>query len=416
MGKQAIIMKKKRELFVLLTLVALLLTGCLGTDTTYQQKDLGDGKTLELNTQVPLAGKLYFTLNHDLYVLDASGPKQLTKGMEVVDPAISPDGKTLAFIIRYKNYSDLAIMPATGGKPKVLLTGKGEYIPNPNYPAPKSTHVWYAQPAWRDNTHLLFLSDLRKLQINPGQDAFMLDLMAFSIDINDSRLSQINAQTVDDYPDVVQHVTYSIAGDGGHRDLSVRPGHPGQIVFTSYKYDASRTHQVVQLFLQDADAIAHAPQGTYQPGIEEIQKDPAVALTPDQADLFNMQASFSPDGNTFVYIRKPNPTSNMELYTMPVAEDVTATPNDKATEQKALQPYSQSTMLLQSQYISQPIWSPDGKYIAYIGYENNIFNLYVLEVVKEGKTYKKNGDPIQVIKTDGQKVQLNADSRLIWTK
>ena len=113
----------------------------------------------------------------------------LTDGFDVRDPAISPDGKTVAFIIRYKNYADLAMMPATGGKMTVLRSGNGQFIHNPNSPmgAPISTAYWYAQPTWQDNKHLAFLSDWGKTYINPGVDNFMLDPQIFLVSLENPR-------------------------------------------------------------------------------------------------------------------------------------------------------------------------------------------------------------------------------------
>ncbi|GCE47675.1 WD40 repeat protein [Thermosporothrix hazakensis] len=403
----------------LLLLILLLLAGCQSPVRKSQSTTLGNGTSVDINNELKLPGKLYFTIGRDLYVLDSSGtPRRLTHDMDIRDPAVSPDGKMLAFVIRYKNYADLAIMPTSGGKPRVLLTGKGDFTPNPRYASAISTHTWFAQPTWRDNTHLVFLSDIRKLQINSGLDTFMLDLMAYSIDINNPQLSRINPQNVDDYPGVLQHVTYAVLGDGGQRDLIIRPNHPDQIVFTGYQYTQDQqSKQLIQLFTQNINAIAKAEPGTYQPGAPGVHRDPSVALTPAQADLMNIQPAFSPDGAFLTYVRKPDlATPGMELYVMPIAEDVITRPDDKATAQKALEPYNHSTLLLKADLISQPVWSPDSKYIAYIGYEDNTFNLYLLEVQKANDTYQRKGDPILLLKASDQQARLDADSRIAWVK
>lgn len=52
--------------------------------------------------------------------------------------------------------------------------------------------------------------------------------------------------------------------------------------------------------------------------------------------------TYSPDGNTLVYVRRVDAT-HMSLYSMPVANGVTgvANPNDPANLQKGLAPYRQ---------------------------------------------------------------------------
>ena len=98
---------------------------------------------------------------------------------------------------------------------------------------------------------------------------------------------------------------------------------PTEIVYTHYAYDtATRTQQVIQLFLEDANAIANHP-GVYHPGLPGY--DPGIAITDPKAQ--NIQPAFSPDGNSIVYVRRESPTQ-MGLYIMPVPEGVTSNPND----------------------------------------------------------------------------------------
>lgn len=393
----------------LLALLALSLQSCMGlggntNNNNFQSKSTGtNGNAIGISNQAVFKGKIYFTLNRNLYVLDGTrNLTQLTHGFDARDPAVSPDGKTLAFIVRYKNYSDLAIMPTTGGKITVLRSGIGGYFANPNsgIGAPYSTDLWYAQPTWQDNKHLTFLSDQGKSTISPGVDAFMLDPMIYSISLDNPR----------GQPQPVAYATY---GDGGNRDPSYRPGHPDQIVYTNFQYKPpDDTQQLIQIYLEDANAIANAP-GRYRPGINGIEVDPAVALTPAQADLANMNPAFSPHGDSLAYVRRQDAT-HMGLYVMSVPDGVTQTPNDPATEKKALAPYDQSSQILSGEYVSAPVWSPDGTQIAYIGYSNSVFNIWLANVKKDAKTgtYTMQGSPIQLTDAGGQ---LDADSHAFWT-
>src|SRR5690242_12278348 len=123
-------MKKYKFLqtLFLLLLVSLSLQSCLGIggnngntgnpDNFTQMKTGTNGSTIGINKtdQAVFKGKIYFTLDHNLYVLDGTRvPQQLTHGMTVLDPAISPDGKWIAFTVLYKNYSDLVYMSIKGG-------------------------------------------------------------------------------------------------------------------------------------------------------------------------------------------------------------------------------------------------------------------------------------------------------------
>src|SRR5207247_7120532 len=135
------------------------------------------------------------------------------------------------------------------------------------------------QPSWKsDSKTLLFLSDLAKPYTNPGVDAFMLDLQVFAISIDNPTVKP-------------QTVAVAIYGDGGNRDASFRPNHNDQVMYTKFQYDQTQTKQIVQIMLEDGNAITNHPY-QYHAG---TGPDPAVALTPSTPDLVNMQPIFSPD-------------------------------------------------------------------------------------------------------------------------
>ncbi|HEX4204058.1 MAG TPA: hypothetical protein VHZ51_07635 [Ktedonobacteraceae bacterium] len=390
-------------LFVLLTIT---LPTCGGTDLTqFQPKSTGaGGQTIGINTvdQAVFQGNIYFTLDRNLYVLNGNkNLHQLTRKIDVRDPTVSPNGKWIAFDIRHQNWSDLAYMPASGGRWTVLRHGAGEYVYSTGADMPHSTAFWYAQPAWApDSTHLLFLSDWAKTYTNPGVASYLLDLQLFSISINDPTAS----------PQAVAYATY---GDGGLRDPSYRPNHPNQIIYTSYRYDATGTQQVIQLYLEDPNAISLNP-GQYHPGIAGVEYDPAIALTPSAPNSANLEPTFSPNGNTLLYVRREDAT-HMSLYTMPVANvSVTNDANNANVGSQALAPYNHASRLLTGKYLSQPVWSSDGRQIIYLDNENDTFNIWLAHVTKNAQTgsYSIKDTPIQLTDAGGH---LDADSRPCWT-
>src|SRR5271166_2344879 len=105
-------------LFAVLTFGLQSCQGIGGNDTssnfnTVATTSKGDQIGINNDSTVVFKGKIYFTLDHDLYVLDGTKTlHQLTKNVAVYDPAVSPDGKWIAFIARYQNWSDLVMMPA----------------------------------------------------------------------------------------------------------------------------------------------------------------------------------------------------------------------------------------------------------------------------------------------------------------
>ncbi len=403
--------------FFLLVVLALSVQGCLGiggnssgNNQNFKSVTTNNGQTLQVNTSnsALFKGKIYFTQNRILYVMDGSRNVRalMPNKFDVRDPSVSPDGKWLAFIIRYKYSSDLVTMPVNSTHWTVLQTGSGKYVPNYPFDTPKSRAYWYAQPSWAaDSTHLIFLSDREKEDwySATGQNAPLLDPMVFST-------SRVDPAWRSDHS---QDVAYADYGDGGDRDPSFRPG-PGhnhnEIIYTHYTYDKSQTRQVIQLYLEDSTVIRNHPYAGYHPGTAGSGYDPAVPLTPAIPDLANMMPSWSPDGNSLAYTRRID-ASHMGLYVMPVLDGLTGNPNDHNVQAKALQPYKKSSLIVSGQYVSNPVWSPDGKQLAYLYYANNELDIWIGNVSVDPNTgaYTMKGSPVPL--TSGG---VDGDSRPFW--
>lgn len=386
--------------FLLLLSLSFILQGCMGIGGN----TIPNVKTITTNSngnQVSVVqnlfkGKIYFTIDHNLWETDGkNNTREILSGGNIYDPAVSPNGKWIAVSMQHKNSSDIVYIPVVGSTRHNLLSGSGSFYNDSGYI--KSSNHWFAQPAWSlDSTHLLFLSDIEKEDwyLATGINAPLLDLQVFSIPFNNSSAKP-------------QDVAYASFGDGGDRDPSYRPRHPTEIVYTHYAYDnATRTQQVIQLFLEDANAIANHP-GVYHPGLPGY--DPGIAITDPKVQ--NIQPAFSPDGDSIVYVRRES-ASQMGLYIMRVPEGVIANPNDPKVEQQALVPYKKSSHILSGLYVSQPVWSPDGKQIAYISYNNNEFDLWLANITFNTKTgnYSLQGNPVQLT-TGG----IDGNSRPFWT-
>ena len=387
----------------LLVLVALSLQGCLGIGDNNGQ----GGKTITTNSggkQVTVVqnlfkGKIYLTIDHNLWVITGNGDNtELLHSSDIYDPAVSPDGKWIAYIEKFKNYSTLDVIPSSGGPVKTLLNGNGHFYNDSG--VEKNTFFWFMQPQWSpDGSRIMFLSDLQKNFVWANLNSlfgnnYFLDLQVFSIPFNNPSATP-------------QALAYASFGDGGDADAGYQPQHssPQIITYTHYAYDAQTgTQQVDQIFIADANAIADHP-GLYTP-----LQDSGVPLTPTSAE--NIQPAFSPDGNAIAYIRRESTTQmGLWIMSMPPAS-VTATPNDPTVQKQALSPYFASTRILGSLYISQPVWSPDGKQIAFYQYTNSEFDLWVVNVNHDPKTgkYTLQGTP-QQLTTGG----VDANSRAFWT-
>jgi dipeptidyl aminopeptidase/acylaminoacyl peptidase len=400
----------------LLVLVAFAVQGCLGiggssNQGNFKPENTGNGQKIGVNqtTQAVFKGKIYFTQGRNLLVLDGSRTvKQLTHGEDVRDPAVSPDGKWVAFDVRYGDYANLVYMSVNGGPQHVVISGNGHYWTNSGG-FPQDDFYWFGQPAWSDNSHLTFLSDFQKnfdwAQLGGDfASAPFVDMQIFSISITHTNLTGAEGKADS------QIVAYADYGDGGDRDPMYRPGHPSEIIYTHYTYDKTGTNQVIQLYFEDANAIAQHPT-MYSPGVEGSGLDPAVALTPPNVEC--IEPAFSPDGNWIAYIRRNPSTNSMGLYVMPVPSgNLTSNPNSPTTQKAALASYPESSLIMQGQFIGQPVWSPDGKQIAFLSYNNNEFDIWLANVSLNARTgkYAMQGSPIQL--TQGG---VDADSRPFWT-
>lgn len=383
---------------LLLVLLAFVLQGCLGLGGP-ATKSVGTGSNGNTVNVVENAfkGKIYATIGHNLFVITGDGEsRQLVGGGNISDPAVSPDGTKIAFIQRYKQYSNLAYIAASGGPVHVLLNGNGKFFLNSGGFMHNTFH-WFFEPAWSpDGSTLLFLSDWMKTDYSQqctGQDADLLDLQVFSIPLNK--------------PSAIQAIAYASFGGGGDRDASYRPGHPDQIVYTHYAdISGSGAQQVVQIYLADPGELARHPDKYCAGGL-----DSGIAIT--SAGDQDIQPAFSPDGSALAYVREQNTTQNA-LYVMPVPENVTQTPNDPNTEKLALQPYQKSSRLLSNTYVSRPTWSPDGRQIAYLQETNQALILWIANITHNVQTgvYSVQGSPIQATNGSGG---IDGDSRIVWT-
>ena len=398
---------RKRQLcswstLLLLAIVALCTQGCFGIGSNEKQFATGsNGQPVTVN-QEAFQGTFYLTASGNLYALHGTTgtTQELVNTGNAMDPAVSPDGKWVAFVKKYQNYADLCVVSTTGGPVRVLRSGNGSFYNAGGFI--HNTYAWYAQPAWsQDGATLLFLSDLQKEDWyqQTGQNASLLDLQVFSIPFRDPAVT----------PTAVAYATF---GDGGDQNPAYRPGHPDQIIYTHYTYDtATQTQQVIQLYMENPNAIRQNP-GVYYPGSPGGGYDPAIAITSTSSTVTD--PAFSPDGTALAYIKTDSSSDQMELDVMPVPPArITQTPNDPTTEQLALHAYeTASSHLLTGMYLSEPVWSPDGKQLAYYTYTNTTFDLWIAQVSYDAKAgkYSLAGNPIQV--TSGG---VDAASHPVWT-
>jgi Tol biopolymer transport system component len=346
----------------------------------------GSGTPLAVNLDDRFQGHIAFVRNHQLYVLsgkDGTIRALPAAGNNVQDPAYAPDGSRLAYVSRGDAWSDLMIIPASGGAPVALTRnrGTGRQITCPGGVS-ETDSVWVADPVWTpDGKTLYYLSDAQKLALSCG----FLDMAIWKMPARGGAPEL-----------VVWPARGNGTGDpgaGGDADLSLRPGADAALTYTHYAYDPQNSgERLIQIFL----AALNQQRGVIQQ--EETVLTPATGAdgtTPLQA----LQASWSPDGHELAYIIQANGSES--LVVMHVSDPASGAPD--------FSDYATSTRLLEGA-ISYPIWSPDGKSLLYMDFKYNEFNLYLVQLAFNGTTVSVQAGPTQL--TQGG---VDGDSHPSWT-
>ena len=336
----------RRAIAALLAL--LMLAGC--TSTAAPARD--PGKVILPAKQVSVPGRLYTTKRRSLYLFSGTRLTRLLSGVQVEDPAVTPDGSHIAFAQLQGQSAQIVVAGATGLNAQSITPAS----------APEGS-LWAFKPSLSsDGQHVAYLSDRGKRPSNP-QDLQPNDLGLWTYDVVTKQSRRL-----------VAPVPYT----GGDSDPVYRPSMVDQLVFTTYLYGGQPFLPVARLTWMSTRTGSR------------------IYLSPDGAR--NFEPALSPDGRFLAFIHATGTTD--DLYVMPLA----------ATYLRESQPYpSDSAVLLQSGMVAQPVWSPDGTAIAFLRLVNGSFDLFILPVNTAGPVHA--GGPVQEI-THGS--FLDADSRLAW--
>ncbi len=394
--------------------------------------------TVFLSQPAVSAGRIAFTYAGDLWTADLDGgnPRRLTADLGIEsNPVFSPDGRWLAFSGQYDGNTDVYIMPAEGGVPKRLTWHPYPDIVQGFTPDGKAVLFTSARNSFiRSWNHLFRLPlegglpeqfdipyvyraavspDGGRIAYNPLADAFTQWK-----NYRGGRVSTILIRAGAGKPEMIPQPE-GRANDAGPMWIGdtvyFRSDRNGE--FNLFAYD-TKTKQVRQLTDHKEFPVLEASAGAGKIIYEQAGRlhifDPATGLSSTltvglAADLLELRpryvkgaryirdASLSPSGARAVFEFRG------EIVTLPAEKgdfrNITETPG--AHERS-------------------PVWSPDGKSIAYFSDESGEYELHVRSQDGKGpaKKFRLNGAGFYdspVWSPDGRKLAFADNSwSLFW--
>jgi Tol biopolymer transport system component len=301
-----------------------------------------------------IAGKIAFARDGNVWVYSGSSAKQFTTVGSAADPAWSPDGQTLAFDKQDKNSADLYTQPYPQGQAKAVSNNASRVVEN---------NLWDMQPDWStDGLSLAFVTDRARARTGT------LDPAVWRLTLSSgarAQLSRANQYT------------------GGVDFPRWRPQYPSDVLYTSWSYEQASLQPYGQLTLMNT------------------QTSTTHALT--EGGQSAMQPSWSPDGEAIVFVNR-GPRGD-ELRIMSLANPISSAAGLTPT---ATPEMPASSLLLQGM-VAHPVWSPDGKAIAYLGLKDGSFDLFAQPLTT---SLQPDGQPKQL--TVG--LHIEAASSIGWSR
>ncbi len=361
----------------------LILAACGGDNNNFNNTNTnGNSGNVGVNGNAKFDGNLIFVKSRNMFILHGKDGTltQLTQDSTSLQPSISPDHSTIAFVVRKPNtdYSDIATMPISGGA-TTMRTDNSLHFPQGEDPKAENGsrryhyEYWGANPIWTsDGQNIIYLTDFFKggfttpivNQTCPGlaQNDWILDMGIAQIPANAQAVPTLQQ------PPTLLAWPYCLAG--GDQDLSLRPGvNDTEVLFTSFQYFGPKNDLISQL------ALLIIPDN----GPERV-----VFLSAEDPKALPMEASWSPNGQYITYIKRENGQDN--LYVMSVPTDITGTPtgetyrlNRNGTRKSAYYTntdYYAASQKLADGIIGNPVWINDHQLI-FMQFDNGQFNLFL---------------------------------------
>ncbi len=145
-------MSRRTASLVLLTLLALAAGACwpweengvpppdVPTPTPPKVEEAGQSSPY-------VVGRLLYAREGSIWLRTGTTARRLTEGLQATQPAWSPDGTRIAFVVRGEGYADIWIMSADGSAPRPVTSSRPAAAPGT--PEFARAALWALQPQWR---------------------------------------------------------------------------------------------------------------------------------------------------------------------------------------------------------------------------------------------------------------------------
>jgi TolB protein len=254
-----------------------------------------------------LPGRILFVKDGDLWVLDASGPRQLATGGTFSQPSWAPDGGSLAFVYRGTNFADIFVTDDQGENQIRLTASQSRVLDN---------NDWNLRPTYSPDGKLIaFVSDRSStfptLWVMNAADGSGRHALA---------TPGIQEEGVD---------TIAWSPDGSQLAVTLfnEPG-PTQIALVPLGATGRQVGRVLTSLAGGALDPAWAPDGSWLAfaGHDGYALE-IYAVLPDGSSLTQLSSdgmlarapAFSPDGSHLVYLS--NKTGYFEIYGLDLSGD-----------------------------------------------------------------------------------------------
>lgn len=294
---------------------------------------------VQISDAFDVKGHIFFTTpNHNIAFITGQHARRLFTGTgDSVAPALSPDGRNLAWVYFKRNYSDIYVtalgMMHDGSVKAItstLLTQNEDPPPNlqvtTHTPGYDPRYEWWGtKPSWMpDGQHVLYLSD------RPG----------FDPTYQENAVISVYEQSISDTIFNATRLTIAAPGTGGNDSAEWRPGDPSTFIYVNY-YSSLAAPEGQGVIEVNSAITGTAPSGN------------PTDLTPQ--GIVEYHPAWSPNGRYIAFAEDKGVNVRSDLRIMPFTPPGTLQDYNRAITVEAGHPY-----------ITQPFWSPDGRYLGYL--------------------------------------------------